>query len=95
MNYTKSTQIIPWKQDEMYKASTRNYLNQLMNLIYGVLGIKLFQFHFHKLQPISLDKSQFWPTLVPQFPHFVGNINPKDNITQKTPSNDDDSSFKT
>jgi hypothetical protein len=31
---------------------------------------------------------------ITQFPNFVGNINPKDNITQKTPNYDDDSSFE-
>lgn len=78
----------------MYRTSTINYPNQLMNLIYGVLGIRSFQFHFHKLQPTSLDKSQFLPMPITQFPHFVGNINPKDNIPQKTPNYDDDSSFE-
>lgn len=42
------------KNDEMYKTSTRNYPNQLMNLIYGVLGFDHSNFTF-----ISFN----WPPL--------------------------------
>jgi hypothetical protein len=74
----------------MYKASTRNYPNQLWSVMHRSLGIRSPQSHFHKLQLTSFGKSQYLQTLIPQFPHVVVNINPKNNITLETLSNNKD-----